>query len=307
MNADALAVAFAAVRRQLPGTVPDGWLPAVQGAVGHVAGMRAADGTPLVVKVYAAQGARDRLRTELLALSLARPVVPVPTVVLHSELADRSASGFVLMTRLPGARWADLRPQLDTATSSALAAQTGRLLRRLHAVRGARFGDLLAPGFTTAWERVAGRRESALAQYLRSGGSARIAGRVTQFVDAARSAIESCSAPALCHHDVIDGNLLLTGATRRQITGLVDLERATWDDPLSDLAQTRVHVEFHRPADVAPLLDAYGPRTPDEHRRLDVHDVLHRVRERARIATDRPAGWEGSVAALDAAVDERTR
>jgi len=211
------------------------------------------------------------------------------------------------MTRLPGARWADVRPRLDAATSSALVVETGRLLRRLHAVRGVRFGDLLAPGFTSAWERVAERRESVLAQFLGSGGSARTAGRVTRFVDAARSAIESCSAPALCHHDVIDGNLLLTGASRRRITGLVDLERATWDDPLSDLAQTRVHVELHGPADVAPLLDAYGVRTPDEHRRLDVYDVLHRVRERAWIATDRPAGWERSVAALDAAVDERTR
>jgi len=268
--AGGLAAACSAVERLLPGTVLDGWLPLVQGAVGHVAGMRSPDGTELVVKVYR-PGADARLRTELAALHLARPVAPVPTVVLHGEAADPSASGYLLMTRLPGARWADVRPRLDAATSSALVVETGRLLRRLHAVRGVRFGDLLAPGFTSAWERVAERRESVLAQFLGSGGSARTAGRVTRFVDAARSAIESCSAPALWHHDVIDGNLLLTGAFLHDIGKIHELTFAR-----SFAYTTRGQLLGHMIIELEMLHQkiAQVPNFPEEYKTLIEHLII---------------------------------
>jgi hygromycin-B 7''-O-kinase len=300
VDARALARVLDVLRERRPGTETDGWTPGTQGAVGHVVGVRDRDGTPLVLKTY--KGAQDaRLSTEVLGLHLATPVLPVPRVVVHGRLADRSVA-YLLMTRLPGVRWADVRSRLDPPAVTAVTRDAGSLLRRLHSVRGERFGELRRPAYGTAWERVAALRDALLHAYVHSGGSVLVAGRVARFVQGRRAAIESCTTPALCHHDFIDGNLLLGGGADHAITGVVDLEGATWDDPMSDLAQTQVHVAFHGPADVGPLLDGYGVSTPDERFRLDVFTVLHRVRERSWIAVDRPQGWERSTAQLDALI-----
>ncbi|WP_028048250.1 phosphotransferase family protein [Cellulomonas sp. URHD0024] len=297
--ADVVAPVLAAVRDRRPGTAPDGWRPVVQGAAGHVVGVRDLRGNDLVVKIY--PGAPDtRLATEVLGLRLAAEVLPVPRVLLHGELADRSA-GYVLMTRLPGVRWADVRSVIDPATGTALTQAAGRLLRRLHSVRGARFGDLLRPSHDTAWGRVTALRDTLLPAYVGAGGSSLLAGRVARFVETRRPAAESCSEPALCHDDFISGNLLLREGPDPALTGVVDLEGATWDDPMSDLAQTQVHVAFHAPADVTPLLEAYGVSAA-QRPRLDLFTLLHRVRERTWVATDRPAGWERSAARLDALI-----
>ena len=86
---------------------------------------------------------------------------------------------------------------------------------------------------------------------------------------------------------------------------MVDLERASFDDPLSDLALTRLHVWHHDPADEEVLLAAYGIDTPAERRRVDVYEVLLAVQERSWIWSDRPPGWVASVAALAAFLAEQ--
>ncbi|WP_028047748.1 phosphotransferase family protein [Cellulomonas sp. URHE0023] len=300
VDASVLAAVLAAVQERRPGPAPDGWTPNVQGAVGQVLGMRDADGTQLALKIY--PGASDtRPAAEVLGLRLAASVLPVPRVMLHGALADRSA-GYLLMTRLPGVRWADVRSALDPRSATALTSQAGGLLRRLHSVRGERFGGLLGPRYGTAWERVTALRDALLPAYVRSGGPSLLAGRVAHLVQSRRAAVESCPAPVLCHHDFISGNILLADGPAPTIAGVVDLEGAAWDDPMSDLAQTLVHVAFHAPADVEALLEAYGPSTHLERLRLDLFTVLHRVRERSWVALDRPQGWQGSAARLDALI-----
>ncbi|GEK19582.1 phosphotransferase family protein [Cellulomonas xylanilytica] len=295
-----LAEAIAAARRALPGVRPDGWLPSVQGAVGHVVGLADADAGPLVLKVYPASHV-GALGTEVLALELAASALTleVPRVVLRGDLSHPGVDGFVLMTRIAGTRWADLRPVLRPETTTALAHAVGAELRRLHEVRGTRYGALVVDGSSTAsaWDRVVERSTIALTDYVATSGSAALATRARRFVEDRRAAVDSCAGPVLCHHDVIDGNLLLDGTPT--LVGVLDFEAATWDDPLSDLAQTLVHVRFHAPGDVPALLAGYGITSDDERARLAVYDVLHVVAERAWIAHDRPHGWRGSVAALD--------
>lgn len=78
-------------------------------------------------------------------------------------------------------------------------------------------------------------------------------------------------------------------------------------DPLSDLAQTLLHVRQHDPAGGRALVAAYGVDTDSELQRLYTYEVLHAVQERAWIAGDRPYGWQQSLARLDAFVAERSR
>jgi Ser/Thr protein kinase RdoA (MazF antagonist) len=226
------------------------------------------------------------------------PGVTVPRVVAEGTLTTAGVAGFVLMTRLPGTRWADRRRALGAAGDAAVAREVGGVLRRLHGVRGAAFGGLAGGrAYGSAWELAGARRSAVLAGYVAGGGPSATAARLRAYIEERRDSFGSCHEAALCHRDLVDGNVLLAGADR--VAGVVDLEAAGWDDPMSDLAQTRVHVRFHAPAHVADLLAGYGEPSADELVRLDVHDALHSARERAWIAADRPPGWRGAVAALD--------
>lgn len=165
-----LADVPATVRRGLPNVELDRWAPSVQGAVGHVMGMRGMDGAPYVLKIYP-RPADHRLTTEVLA---------------------------------------------------------------------------------------------------------------------------ACPAPVLCHNDFIDDNLLVSESAQPRLRGVIDLERASRDDPLSDLAQTRLHVRYHGRADASPLTEAYGVDTSAERQRLDAYELLHAAAERTW-TTPRPPERMGAV------------
>lgn len=83
------------------------------------------------------------------------------------------------------------------------------------------------------------------------------------------------------------------------ISGVFDLERASWGDPLGDLALTRIHIRQHAPDLVTVLLAAYGVHEPHERTRLDVYEAMHLMDEWSWISTDQPHGWRLSIADLD--------
>ncbi|MCP3804607.1 phosphotransferase [Allokutzneria sp. A3M-2-11 16] len=107
----------------------DSWAPTVQGAVGHVVGLRGPDGDEYVLKTYPSW-ARRKAAVEVRALELATDV-NVPRVIVAG---DR----YVVMTRVPGVRWADRRRELSQPQSRKLHREVGELLRRMHVVRGDR-------------------------------------------------------------------------------------------------------------------------------------------------------------------------
>lgn len=216
------------VRRLVPGMRTDDWAPSVPGAVGHVVGLRDAGSERYVLKVYPA-GAGARFETEVLAL---RPAADVPGLGVPRVVLSA--------------------------------------LRRSHEVRGPRFGSLAehGPGAATAWEWTAVRTDGLVTHDVGTGGPRHLGAQVRRFVVDRRGTVETSVSAALCHHDFIDGNLLLADGPQPRLSGVVDFEAAGWDDPLSDLAQTRVHVRFHAPTDDGDaLLGGYGITTADERER----------------------------------------
>ncbi|MFS0704929.1 phosphotransferase family protein [Cellulomonas sp. 179-A 9B4 NHS] len=303
-----VAAALDALRPAVAGLVADDWAPSVQGAVGHVVGVRDGTGRRLVLKLYRADAAgaaaSERVALELVAAARADPGgasgagLPVPAVVAHGRAGD---ADHLLMTRLDGVRWADRRDARPAATSEAVWRAVGAALRRVHAVRGDRYGGLVAgPWHDDPWAHLRERAGATLDEYLRTGGDHDVARDVDAFVVGARDAVAACPGPVLCHRDLTGGNLLVDAHDRP--SGVVDWERAAWDDPLADLAQTVRHVRTHRHDDVRALLDGYGDAGPSAADRLAVHEVVHAVRERAWVVHDRPAGWQRSAASLDAFV-----
>ncbi|SDE28010.1 phosphotransferase family protein [Auraticoccus monumenti] len=286
---------------------PDGWRPAVQGAVATVLGVVAPDGTPLVAKVFPAAAAR-RGRTEARALELLAdlPDVPVPRLV-HSGPLPGAGSTVVVMTRLPGVRWADHTLVAPATDRLSLARQAGQLLRSLHVLTAEGFGGPLPddPVQATLLARVEHTAAEQLEAFTASGGTDVLAARVRRLVRAHRDVLRRPVRPALCHHDLNGGNVLVGVSGPARITGLVDLERVGWDDPMADLALTTTHLRQHETAAAEALLEAYDPTT-EERRRLELHVVLLTVAERAWVATDRPQGWEASVARLEQLLRDAT-
>ncbi|MEO3776144.1 aminoglycoside phosphotransferase family protein [Micromonospora sp. B11E3] len=308
MDAVVLAEVLALAGRDVPGLEADGWTPPVQGAVGHAVGVRDASGSPLVLKIYPVAGP-DRRDTEVLAQRLLAdvPGPRVPRPVTYGDVDRFPGVSFLVMTRLDGTRWADRRASMDAAGTTRLTREVGRALQGLHAVRGRWYGDLVDGGtrWPSAWARAAARSDELLDRYVRTGGPSGLTGRIRRFVAGCQAALALCPGPVLCHNDVNDGNLLISATPDPRLSG-VDLERASWDDPLNDLAKTRLHIRHHRPADTAALIEAYGVDGTDAHRRLDAYEVLHALEERLWVAQDRPAGWRHSVDALDAFLAART-
>lgn len=279
--------------------VADGWRPSVQGAVGHLLGMREPDGPAYAAKVFPADD-ESRAETETVALRLAASTgVPVAAVVLIDVLPNERTT-FVLMERLPGVRWSDRRAKLAEDQLADLHGRVAGLMRQLHTLTGPAFGSLLDSGarWRTGWQQVMASAEQAAEDYQRSGGPADLVVAAHRALRSRKDAFDGL-VPALCHTDVNGGNVLVTPDGSPLVTGLVDFERACWGDPMRDLALTSLHVRYHHPHAVPELLDAYGIAEEHDRERLELHVVLLAMAERAWIVTDRPMGWRDSAARLD--------
>ncbi|SDM54794.1 phosphotransferase family protein [Allokutzneria albata] len=267
----------------------DSWAPAVQGAVGHVVGLRGLDGDEYVLKLYPSW-ARHKAAVEVRALQLTKAEIRVPRVLGTGEWGEVS---YVVMSRVPGVRWADRRRALSPSQSRNLHRAVGTIMRRMHGVRGEWFGDVLpeGPRWSRLRERMAARRAELVERYEAVGGPAAVARRVRGLE------LSFDARPVLCHNDFIDGNILVAEVGEPRVLGVIDFEKASFDDPIADLARTVLHAEHHDPAAADELVAAYGQA---DRRRLAAHRALHLLDERIWISTDRPAGWEESVERLDA-------
>ncbi len=299
---DAEAAALRTVGRSIPLRAEVHRLtPSQSGAVGHVVGVRGMDDRAYALKIYPA-GRSSRVEVEATALRrLARLQLPVPTVFLHGTVDGDPAAGYVLMSWLPGVRWAECAAEIGREDAAILIRRAGTLLRRMHSDTGAWFGNLLRePGTaSTATDIAAARLTELLPSYESLGGPGDLAQLVGRFVRDRSGALRQCPAPVLCHNDFVDGNLMVRLEGRPDICGVFDLERASWGDPMNDLAMSAIHLRYHYPDLVHLLVDSYGVDDDHELVRLQVYEALHVMDERCWIASDRPHGWQRSIAALD--------
>lgn len=288
----------------------DNWSPNVQGAVGHVLGLRDVHGGgEYVLKIFPTDR-HAQLDTEVAALEMVAgvPAIPAPGLVAHGYRSDSDAAGYLLTERRAGSRWADRRRELNVAETAAITEASGKLLRHLHELsHESHFGSLIVTRstFLSSWDMVNARLDELLARLLTQGGSTALATDARQFVNDREDAINSCEYATLCHGDLNDGNLLVTAAGTAAISAVVDFERACWDDPMRDMALTRLHVLFHTPNLISALDDGYGGTTDNESVRLAVFELLQLIHERNWLITDQPAKWQASARVIDADIGDR--
>lgn len=270
------------------------------GAVGDVIGVRGLDGARYALKIYPAH-LGSRADVESAALQRLRKIgIPVPEVILRGAV-DESPVVFLLMGWLSGRRWAEHLPDIGPAQTLALLEQAGALLRRIHSVPGPWFGDLLSepPVHPTAVDVAAERLARLVRTYRQVGGSDAVVQQTSRFVEERYPALLHCLLPVLCHQDFVNGNLMVHLTGRARISGVFDLERASWADPMEDLALSYIHFRNDHPDLVHFLIDAYGVTDERERLRLQAYEALHLMDERCWISADRPQGWQHSIAVLD--------
>ncbi|MFD5342105.1 phosphotransferase family protein [Streptomyces hawaiiensis] len=210
--------------------------PLTGGTYNTVEELRLTDGSRYVLKIPPAAAVPGMRHEKRLLVSeaefyrsAARVGVPTPRQALAGE-------DFLLMTAVPGDPWDGT---LTDTEQTALRAELGRQVARLHRVTGPGFGypsgalGPLAPDWRTAFTAMF---DAVLDDARRYGARLpRPVDAVARTAASAYGALDEVTDPCLVHFDLWRGNILVDRPDgRARIGGLIDGERMFWGDPLAD-------------------------------------------------------------------------
>ena len=162
--------------------------------------------------------------------------VPVPQIYRFDDSGELLDVPYFIMEFLPGVPLHKVRAELTPAEQEEIDADIGRYLRQINDLAGPRFG-YLAPGASQhdSW------RDAFLqivADVLADGEALGVSlprpyERLSEEIARAAGALDEVVTPQLVHWDLWDGNIFFDPESR-QITGIIDFERALWADPLME-------------------------------------------------------------------------
>jgi aminoglycoside phosphotransferase (APT) family kinase protein len=203
---------------------------------------------------------RDILRTETAFYERAFSAgLPVPQVLGRDFTRTHLDGDVLFVSFVEGQGWHRMHDALSQDDKRRLRRDLGRLLRRLHAIRGTHFG-YFQPGAARAdtWcAAFVGMVNDVLSDAMRFGVKLPVDPlEVGAALDRHSSLLDDVTTPALVHFDLWEGNILLADrAGWPTIAGLIDGERAMWADPVAELAAAAL---FGDVAEDACLLAGYN-------------------------------------------------
>lgn len=208
---------------------------------------------PAAVRVLRYERAIMHAEVEVMRLVGARTTVPVPRIHGFDSSCRLLASPFFIMEFVAGVPLHKLRPQLAPDEQAAIDRAIGGYLRQMNDLAGPAFG-YIAPGapryprwdaaFTAMFDAVLADGR-AIGVELPLG-----ADELRRRVERLAWSLAEVREPRLVHWDLWDGNIFVDPDTR-QISGLIDFERALWGDPLMEF-------QFRRFAVDAAFAEGYG-------------------------------------------------
>ncbi len=178
------------------------------------------------------------MKAEVTALELVRrnPGMPVPQVYVYDTSRAMLDVDFFIMDFIFGASLHSIRSSLPEEVQAAVTRESARYLQQMNSLHGRSFGYLASPDqfpdWTTCFDHM-------LTDVLEDGQDMGIILPLdyTEILDLARShfrCLQDVTTPCLVHWDLWDGNIFIDPDTR-QITGIIDFERALWGDPLMEV------------------------------------------------------------------------
>ena len=178
----------------------------------------------------------------------------------------------------------------------------GAITKRIHAVRGTRFGPIIGPTFTTWSEAVLAALEDIVADLDDLGLAAADARELLEIAMRNRSVLDEVREPRLLHGDLWTINVMLEpDAPEPSVSGLFDCDRVTWGDPESDWAIYRAAGKPGTERDA--FWDTYGPLddTPRARWRRQLYEARNIAASRLeshRLGHDIAASYDDLGAAL---------
>jgi aminoglycoside phosphotransferase (APT) family kinase protein len=151
------------------------------------------------------------------------------------QVIDRD---YMVLSMLPGVPAREALDRYPRPTWAAYFEQMGGLAKRVHAVAGDRFGTVAAPAHN-CWSGAFLTSMSLIAQdSARCGLSRAVVDEIHSIAADNAPMLDQVTSASLLTGDLWTTNVLLSADNDEypEITGVVDLDRAEWGDPLADWA-----------------------------------------------------------------------
>jgi aminoglycoside phosphotransferase (APT) family kinase protein len=204
---------------------------------------------PPHVKVL--QYEKDILRTEVEVMRLVweRTSIPVPQILAYDNSHHVIESDYYLMAYIPGISYHKIKKDLEEPQQAKIDRQVGEWVRSLNDIQGEAFGYYALQKYPT-W------REAFMVMYngvIQDGREMNVElpyPSLLELLQQNAGCLEEVRIPQLVHWDLWEGNIFIDPETK-EITGIVDFERALWGDPLME-------VNFACMAESGPFMEGYG-------------------------------------------------
>ena len=237
------------------------------------------DGFPCVLKVAPPTDVRVlryehglmTAEVEIMQLARAQTEMPVPEILCHDTSGQIISNEYFVMGFVPGISLHAAKQQNPSGDYRAVDREVGRTLAQMNAITGQTFGYAtpVATPYVTWQEAFTAMIEGVLLDGEEMGIELPLPyAEIRTRMQAGYPALEDVHTPHLVHWDLWDGNIFIDPVTR-QLTGIIDFERAMWADPLIE----QNFIGFH---DRTAFLEGYGkvmPATPNEHLRRTLYNI----------------------------------
>jgi aminoglycoside phosphotransferase (APT) family kinase protein len=234
------------------------------GQLSTVYEVRRTGADPLIVKQYAPEW-RWKQAKEVHVYGLLSGQ-DVPQVV---QVGD----GYTVLTKLEGVPLSEAEPPDWRATYE----QIGRLLRRIHCIGQPSYGyltDEILDPLPDNDQYMRRQFTKKLTEFQALKGDPALHRRIREYVETQAELFTANEAPALCHNDFHEGNVLADPETWR-VTGFIDVENAIAADPLLDLAKTMSYSIRGDARKLQGLVEGYGELPEDWRERTTLYRLYH--------------------------------
>jgi aminoglycoside phosphotransferase (APT) family kinase protein len=206
--------------------------------------IKLSDGSRFVLKVappstvQVLRYEKNIMRTEVEVMRLVKSSTNLllPAIHVYDSSHDLMESDYFIMDFINGVPLNKIRESLPPDDRHKIDFQTGQFLRQMNSITGIKFGYFSEPETQSEnWRETFNR---ILKNILLDGKEAEVAlptdyDSLYLLLESAFAALDEIQTPCLVHWDLWDGNIFIDPHSK-QITGLIDFERALWADPLME-------------------------------------------------------------------------
>lgn len=260
----------AMVEKACPGSAIEEVVERSGGQLSKVFEVRRNAADPVIVKIYEPEWAwKQAKEVHVYGLLQDQLGKAVPEVV-HAEPGEPA---YTVLTKIDGVPLSEAEPP----DWKAVYVQLGQLLAKIHRIPQPAYGYLTdevlepLPTNDAYMRRQFGKK---LTEFDELGGDPTLSKDIGRYVDQHAGLLAANTAPALCHNDFHEGNVLVDPETW-QVRGFIDVENAIAADPLMDLAKTECYSIWGNADKLAGLVEGYGELPTDWRARTTLYRLYH--------------------------------